>query len=589
MDRPMLRILKGLWKHISYLRRRQFGLVIFIAILASFAEVVSLGAVLPFVGVLTQPDEILAYPLVSEIARCLNINSGSELVLPLTLSFALAALIAGFLRLLLLWVTLNLGNKTGADLSIEVYRRTLYQPYETHIQRSSSEIISGITQKVGVATSVLISIVTVVTSLLLFVSILVALIAVDPLIAFFSAISFGAAYGFIAWLSRKKLFKNSSIMAYQQSRVVKALQEGLGAIRDVLLDGTQNVYVDFYGKAVVRLRRAGAENGFISQAPRFAMETLGLVLISFFVLMLSDRPGGIAGGIPILAAIALGAQRLLPLMQMIYGNWALIAGSKVGLIDVLNLLEQSMPSYAAEEKLKSLELKKDVCLENIYYSYGDDSTLVLKNLTYTVKKGSRVGIIGDTGSGKSTTLDLLMGLLEPNEGQLKVDGVPLVSDKQRSSWQRSVAHVPQSIFLSDASIAENIAFGIEPDKIDFQKVRSSAKRAQIDEFIESRPEGYHAFVGERGVRLSGGQRQRIGIARALYHNPQVLILDEATSALDEYTEQAVMDAVNKLSKNITIILIAHRLNTVKDCDIIFKFHKGKVISQGKFNDVVKSK
>ena len=586
MNESMTETLKSLWNHISGQRRRQAGLLLILAILASFTEIISLGAVLPFIGVLTQPDKVLAYPLVAEIAQFFGIENGNELVLPLTLAFALAAVVAGFMRLLLLWGTLNLGSMTGADLSIEVYKRTLYQPYMVHIQRSSSEVISGITQKVGATTSVLTSLVTVITSLFLFVSILVTLIVVDPLIAFLSAVSFGTAYGSIAWFTRKKLVANSLITAGEQSRVVKALQEGLGAIRDVLLDGTQNVYVDVYGKAVVKLRRAGAENAFINQAPRFAMETLGLVLISVFVLFLSDRSGGISGALPILAMIAFGAQRLLPLMQSLYGNWALVAGSKAALIDVLDLLEQKMPSYANVKSLPALSLNKEICFEGVSFSYGDDSNLVLNGLNFNAKKGSCVGIIGTTGSGKTTALDLLMGLLKPTKGCIKVDGRSISSSQERASWQRSVAHVPQSIFLSDATIAENIAFGVPKDKIDYNRVRDAAKRAQIADFIESGSDGYDAFVGERGVRLSGGQCQRIGIARALYKNASVLVFDEATSALDDQTERAVMKTIADLSGDLTLFIIAHRLTTLRNCTQIVELKSGVVSRMGSYQDLV---
>ena len=579
-------VLKSLWDHISYKRRRQAALLLILAIFTSFAEIISLGAVLPFIGVLTQPDKVLAYPFVADIAHFFGIQNGNELVLPLTLAFALAAVLAGFMRLFLLWGTLNLGNVTGADLSIKVYKRTLYQPYMIHIQRSSSEVISGITQKVSMTTAALIALVTVITSLLLFASILFTLISVDPVVALLSFASFGAAYGIIAWITRKKLLANSFITANEQTNVVKALQEGLGAIRDVLLDGTQNVYVDIYGKAVIRLRRAGAENAFINQAPRFAMETLGLVLISLFVLFLSDRSGGISGALPILAMIAFGAQRLLPLMQMLYGNWALLMGSKAVLIDVLDLLEQEMPSYADVEPSSALSLKKSICFEDVSFSYDGDSNLVLNDVNFNVNKGSCIGIIGATGSGKSTALDLLMGLLHPTKGSIKIDGASINSYEERVSWQHSVAHVPQSIFLSDATVAENIAFGVSADKIDLNRVRDSAKRAQIADFIEGRPEGYDSLVGERGVRLSGGQRQRIGIARALYKNASVLVFDEATSALDDQTEQAVMRTIDELSGDLTLFIIAHRLTTLRNCTQIIELKSGIVSRMGSYQDLI---
>ena len=252
--------------------------------------------------------------------------------------------------------------------------------------------------------------------------------------ALISAAVFGFAYGLIAMSARKKLLGNSQIMAYEQNRVVRALQEGLGAIRDVLLDGTQNVYVDIYGKAVIRLRRANAENSFISQAPRYALETLALLLISGFVIIISGRPDGLSNALPILALLALGAQRLLPIMQQLYGNWSVVKGSEAALIDVLDLLEQDRPDYTRTGSVQSLCLNESICLENLSFSYAKDQQLVLNGIEFNIPKGSRVGVIGGTGGGKSTMMDLLMGLLEPTEGVLKIDGKAITSDKERASW-----------------------------------------------------------------------------------------------------------------------------------------------------------
>jgi ATP-binding cassette subfamily B protein len=404
------------------------------------------------------------------------------------------------------------------------------------------------------------------------------LLIIDPVVAIFAAASFGSAYGVIAWLTRRRLVHNSQCIAIEQTQVVKALQEGLGAIRDVLLDGTQNVYCDVYRKAILQLQRAGGENNFINQAPRYAMEALGMALIAAFVLALSHRPGGVAAALPILGMLALGAQRLLPLMQQLYGNWSVVAGSKAALADVMALLDQPLPAQASQPEPEPLKLRDAIRFENIGFRYGSNGPMVLEGINLTIHKGARVGFIGSTGSGKSTALDLLMGLLEPTQGKILVDGQPVNLDRQRA-WQRTVAHVPQSIFLADSTIAENIAFGILPDEIDLERVRKAAIQARISEFIESRPEGYSAIVGERGVRLSGGQRQRIGIARALYKQANVLIFDEATSALDNETEEAVMQAIEGLSEDLTILIIAHRLTTLKNCDVIFKLEDGDIATQ----------
>lgn len=581
-------LLVQLFRHISRRRRYQFILILGLTLASSIAEVVSLGAVLPFIGILTQPEKVFNSPVFSSVVQVLGISSAASLVLPITVAFALAAIIAAGLRLLLLWVGIRLANSTGADLSIEVYRRTLYQSYSEHVARSSSEIISGITQKVGTATSVLMSIVTVTTSAALFAAILLTLLAIDPMIAIVAVISFGVGYGIIAWKTRYRLARNGQCIAQEQTRVVRALQEGLGAIRDVLLDGTQAVYCDVYRKAIQQLQRAGGENTYISQAPRYAMEALGMVLIAALAYALSHQAGGVRDALPVLGALALGAQRLLPLLQHLYGNWAVIAGSKATLIDVLDLLEQPLPEDAHQPAPTPLNFQNTIRFENMHFHYGTDGPWVLDGINLTINKGSRIGFVGNTGSGKSTTLDLLMALLEPTHGRIMVDGQP-ISIENRRAWQRNIAHVPQSIFLADTTIAENIAFGIPPEQIDLDRVRRAAGQAQIAEFIDSCPLGYKAFVGERGIRLSGGQRQRIGIARALYNQATVLIFDEATNALDSTTEEAVMNAIGNLNRDLTVLIVAHRITTLQHCDVIVQLENGQIVMQGSYAQFMKER
>lgn len=580
-------LLIQLFQYVNQRRRYQFFSMLGLTLLSSVAEIVSLSAVLPFIGVLTQPERVFSFPLVAKFAQILGIQTAESLVLPLTGAFAVAALIAGGLRLLLLWFSIRLANAIGKDLSMEVYRRTLFQPYYVHVARNSSEIISGITQKVGNATSVLISLIAVVTSTALFVAILFTLLAINPMVAAVSLVSFGMAYGVIAWKTRHRLVQNSECIAKEQTQVVKALQEGLGAIRDVLLDGTQNVYCNIYHKAILQLQRANGENSYINQAPRYAMESLGMVLVAVLAFVLSHQPGGIGAALPILAALALGAQRLLPLLQQLYGNWSVVAGSHAALCDVLGLLHQPLPEDAEMPAPEPLMFQESIHFQNVSFRYDENGPWVLHDVNLIIKKGARVGFVGSTGSGKSTTLDLLMCLLEPTSGNILVDAQS-VQGSLRRSWQRTIAHVPQNIYLTDASFAENIAFGVPPAQIDFDKVRHAARQAQIADFVESRPEGYHTMVGERGVRLSGGQRQRIGIARALYKQATVLVFDEATSALDSETEIAVMSAIENLNRDLTILIIAHRLSTLRHCDTIVELSCGKMVAQGPYERFVKS-
>lgn len=567
-------LLCRLYEHINQRRRWQLVLLLALTALSSIAEVVSLGAVVPFIGILTQPERVFSNAHVFPLAQQLGITSPGELVLPLTAAFAAAAIIAGVLRLLLLWISIRLANAMGADLSVEVYRRTLYQPYHVHVARSSSEIISGITQKVGTATAVLTSVVTVITSAAILAAILVTLLFIDPLVASFAMASFGVCYGLIARMTRRRLASNSVCIAEQQTAVVKSLQEGLGSIRDVLLDGTQTVYCDVYKKSVLELQKATGENQYITLAPRFVMEALGMVMIAVFAYALSYRAGGIGAALPVLGALALGAQRLLPLLQQLYGNWSFMAGSHAALSDVLQLLEQPLPDDAHAPAAEPLDFQREIAFENVGFRYPGTGPWVLNGINLKIRKGARVGFIGRTGSGKSTALDLLMSLLEPVEGRILVDGQPVCGQRRRA-WQRTIAHVPQSIYLADATVAENIAFGMPPAEIDMERVRRAAEQAHVAEFIEARPGGYAAIVGERGVRLSGGQRQRIGIARALYKQATVLVFDEATSALDTETERDVMEAVDDLGRDLTILIIAHRLSTLHSCDEIIELGSGR--------------
>jgi ATP-binding cassette subfamily B protein len=311
-----------------------------------------------------------------------------------------------------------------------------------------------------------------------------------------------------------------------------------------------------------------------------------MVLIAALAYVLSREDGGIDLALPVLGVFALGAQRLLPALQQIYSSWTSIAVSRSSLSDTLSLLDQPIPDELTELAPKPLAILNSVSFDSVCFRYSTDGPWILKDLCLSIPKGSRIGFVGSTGSGKSTTLDIFMGLLKPTEGQIMIDGRPLLHSNTRA-WQRSIAHVPQSIYLSDATMAENIAFGVPPSSIDLDRVALAARHAQISDFIENCQKGYWAHVGERGMRLSGGQRQRIGIARALYKEASVLVFDEATSALDSATERTVMEAIEGLSSKLTILIIAHRLSTVEGCDSIVELGNGKVIAQGSYSELIK--
>jgi ATP-binding cassette subfamily B protein len=574
-----------LWGFIDINRRRQFLLLLILMVATSCAEIMSIGAVLPFLGALTAPDRVFEMAFTQPFIRSLKIVEPNQLLLPLTIAFGFATILAGAMRVLLLWASTRLAFATGADLSISIYRHTLYQPYATHCARNSSEVIDGISGKSnGVIYNVIVPTLTLISSGIIILMIFVAMLALEPVVALAAFGGFGAIYIAIVRLTRKQLLADSKIVARESTSVIKALQEGLGGIRDVLIDGTQETYCRIYRNADAPLRHAQGNNSFIGGCPRFIMEALGMLLIATLAYFLSQQADGIASAIPILGALALGAQRLLPVLQQAYGSWVQINGAQVSLLDTLKLLEQPMPDYA-NKQMSPVPFKKSITLKQLGFRYDDQAPYALKDINLTIKKGSRVGFIGTTGSGKSTLLDVVMSLLKPTEGMLEIDD-ELITLNNHRAWQTRIAHVPQSIFLADSTIEENIAFGVPKDKIDHLRVRQAAKQAQISDSIESWPEKYKTYVGERGVRLSGGQRQRIGIARALYKKADVIIFDEATSALDSETEQAVINAIDGLSKHLTLIIIAHRITTLKSCERIIELSRGGIKRIVSYQDIV---
>lgn len=583
---PITQNLKDLYQHLSSLRRRQFFFLLVLMVLTSFVEVFSIGAVLPLISVLTAPQKVFEHSYAQPLIDFLGITSVDQLILPITTAFGLAALIAGAMRLLLLWVVTRLAYSTGADLTINVYRGTLYQPYSSHVDRNSSVVINTIVTKVNtVIQSVIIPVLTLISSAIILAVTLTFLIAIEPKMMLIAFSGFGLIYVLIMTLTSKILISNGQRIAREHTQVIKLLQEGLGGIRDILLDGTQELYCKLYRKSDLPLRRAQGTNVFIGSSPRFAIEALAMFFLGFVAYFLAQQPGGLIQSLPAIGVLVLGSQRLLPLLQQSYTAWSTIQSARASLADTLDFLNQPVPVYVNQISSDDLPFKKQIVINHVSFRYDSKEPWLLKNIDLTISKGSCVGLIGTTGSGKSTLIDIISSLILPEKGQLMIDDEPITQNNFRA-WQSHIAHVPQTIFLADSSIEENIAFGIPVNQIDFERVKLSAEKAQIADIIETWPMKYKTRVGERGVRLSGGQRQRIGIARALYKQADVLIFDEATSALDNATELKIIKSINNLSDEITIIMIAHRLTTLKNCKRIVELDGGSIKEIGNYQDLV---
>ncbi|MDM7852514.1 ABC transporter ATP-binding protein [Pseudochrobactrum kiredjianiae] len=570
----LLIAMRLLFSQLSPARRRAFLPLLLLMLAGAVAEVVSIGAILPLLAFIASPASItIDNANTAGLLDFLGAGDSNIAVYVVIGLFTLATLVAAVLRLSLLWASNSFIYGMSYELGVKLYADTLLQSYSYHTQHNSSEIIASI-NKVQMATNnVLLPIMQSIIAAVIGLFIIVGLVIIDPMVAFVAGLGFGAIYLLASVTARKRLRANSVVIARAQSKRVQTMQEGVGGIRDILLDGSQPIFVEIYEQAEAGFRDARVKNAFLGGAPRFIVEAVGMVLIATIAVVVVQRPGGLATALPILGALALGAQRLLPLIQQVYGGWASAMGNSNVLKDIVQLLSRSSP--AQSRAIAALPFEHTITLDNLTYTYPGARAAALNGISLRIPKGARVGIAGKTGSGKSTLMDIVLGLLQPEDGMICIDAIAL-TEKNRGAWQSNIAHVPQSIFLADASISENIAFGVRYEDIDIERVQCAAEQAELADVIAALPQGYETKVGERGIQLSGGQRQRIGIARALYKQASVLVFDEATSALDTATESAVMNAINRLDRNLTILIIAHRLSTLEGCDMVVQLEGGSV-------------
>ncbi len=558
-----------LYRSLSQVRRRQLLMTLCLMLAGAMAELVAIGAIVPFFTFLLAPGAAPPNRL-TDWASLLGVDT----LLPASLLLIGAAIAAAAIRLQLLWMSQRFVMGVSHDIATAMFSRMLHQPYVEYVKRNSSEVLASVEKVRDIAAGVIQPAMQAIIAALMAFLIAALLFAISPFAATAAATSIGLIYLTISHLSGKRLRANSKILAQAVTERTKMIQEGMGAIRDILIDGSQPVFEESFRSADYRFRRAISVNAFISQSPRYVIEAAGIVTIVLITLAMSVRGQGIVSAIPVLGALALGAQRMLPLVQQIYSGWSSTRGNLQAVTDIAALMQAPAvrPAQRRDEKLpfrESLEFRR------VSFSYGRDS-FGLSDVSLKIEHGSRVGVIGTTGSGKITLLDLLMGLLEPTDGEILIDG-RLLDGETRPLWQAQLAHVPQSIYLIDDSIAANIAFGTPREQIDMSRLKACARAAHLTDLIEGWPDAYETKVGERGIRLSGGQRQRIGIARALYKDAALLILDEATSALDAATEASIMRSIMEIGREITIIIVAHRHSTLEGCDRTFRLENGRLI------------
>ena len=584
-ERSLLALLAEVYGYLSPRRRRHLYLLFALMLAGAIAELATIGSLLPFLSLLAGVEQPERLPTLSRLLALLGATTPREQVWMAAGMFAAIALLAAAVRVALNWSTQVFTSRLGVELSVDIQRRILAQPYAYHLTHSSSEAVAAMDKVQSLVLHVVLQLIYAFAAGVISFVIIAALIYVQPFAAITAAAAFSLIYAVVSAATGAPLARNSRLIGRTYEQRVAIVQESIGAIRDVIIDGAQKVYLHAYARVAERYSNATATTSFIAAAPRFVVEAAGMAVIAMVAVLIANRLGGLAYALPLLGAVALGAQRLLPLLQQVYHGWASVSGHRSSVAEVLELLRLPAPAEGADP-IEPLPLRDRISIEHVSFSYPGTRGSVIEDVTFEIAGGSIVGLIGKTGSGKSTLADLVMGLIEPTQGRITVDGVPLTGD-ERARWLRSIAHVPQSIFLADASIEQNIAFGVPRKHIDRERLRSAAVSAQLHDFAASLPDGYDTIVGERGIRLSGGQRQRLGIARAIYKHAPVLVLDEATSALDEATEAAVIESIAALGdEGRTIIIIAHRLSTVAGCGVLVRLDEGRVVATGSYGQVV---
>ena len=573
---PLLGNLINLLLFIENRRKIQFFFLLILTVFSAIAEMLSIASVVPFVSLITDgsftKEKFYLYKFV-------EFNNKEEAIIYSGLIFSSLFLINSLSRIFLIYVNIRLSQVTAAELSVKIYKAKLFDTYTNHISKNSSSLVSAITQKVYEMAVSISAAITLVSGTFIFICIISILIWVNPKIMIISILFFGILYFSLIIFGRKIIRTSSKIINEQQNNIVEILQNALGALRDIILDKSQYFYIQTFQKAVLEKAKKQTTIEFIQNSPRYIFEAMGIILFVGLLIYSSESSKSseeFSSILPTLAALAIGSQRILPLLNALYTNFITLKGNLYQVAEVIDSLNQNLIKEEKQKLIikKKIDLRNLISFKNVSFSY-DKKNYILKDVSFQIKKGSRVGIIGKTGEGKSTFLDLLMGLLTPEKGTIYIDDVELSQDTN-SSWQSKISHVPQKIFLSNLSFLENIAFGIDINKIDKNRVELVSKKSQIHEFIMKLENQYLEKVGERGIRLSGGQIQRIALARALYKNTEIIIFDEATNSLDIATEKLIMKELYDLDKNLTVIMVAHRLNTLKDCDIIFEVKDKKV-------------
>ena len=584
----MKKLKKILYLLSAHERKRAILLLGMILIMA-LLDMIGVASIMPFIAVMTNPELVETNFILKtayETSSIIGVKNAQQFLFVLGISVFLLLIISLSFKALTSYAQVRFTTMREYSIAKRLVEGYLHQPYSWFLNRHSADLGKTILSEVGLIVSKGIGpMMDLISQSTVTIALLVLLILVDPKLTLIVALTLGSAYGLMYLFSQNLVKQIGKKRLKANEGRFTIIDEVFGAFKEVKVGGLEETYLQRFSDPAKTLADQSAKLSIISQLPRFALEAIAFGGIVLVVLYLISQSGSIINVMPVIALYALAGYRLMPALQKIYISLTELRVVSPSLNAIYNDLT-NLQTTSKKTNKDVLHFDRSINLKNIYYHYPNASRTALKNINLTIPARSTIGLVGATGSGKTTTVDIILSLLEPQKGSIEVDNI-VINKFNSKAWQNFIGYVPQEIFLSDDTVAANIAFGVDPKRIDIEAVEHAAKIANLHDFVTSElPFKYQTTVGERGVRLSGGQRQRIGIARAMYHKPKLLMMDEATSALENINEQIVMEAVHNLRRNITIILIAHRLSTVKKCDKIFLFDKGKLEGQGTFKELI---
>tara|TARA_Y100001970_G_C14250609_1_gene871548 strand:+ start:3584 stop:5380 length:1797 start_codon:yes stop_codon:yes gene_type:complete len=587
----MFKLIRHLFSLLTKKQRKQYYALQLLVVLMAVMEIAGVASIIPFMALVGNMSQLKQDTLIAQVYQASGISSETQFLFLLGFAVLIMLLIATLISSYTIWTISMFSNKIGAEIADRLYTHYLKQGWLFHASGSSALLTKKIAiESIRVTSGILLPLMHVNAKTILAFLMILSIFIYDPTVAIIIFTIFAVAYTILFTVVRMRLQRNGKTISAVNEQRFRLMNEGFGGIKDVLLLGRDSDFIKRFNQTGVSLARSLGTNDALGAMPRYIMELIAfgsMIAVVLYLIAYYEANLGII--LPILSVYALAGVKLLPAFQSIYTSIARIKANSAAFESIQGDLDNSQQTKSSILKIDKTTLlpKKHISLENVTFKYPNKEDTALNQLNMSIPVNSVIGIVGPSGSGKSTLVDILLGLIQPQSGQLKIDD-DVINNKNRRPWQNTIGFVAQSIFLSEGSIAENVAFGIPQDQINFDQVYRALKLAHLDELIDSYQDGIHTKVGERGVQLSGGQRQRIGIARALYYKAEVLVFDEATSSLDGITEKMIMEAIHNFSGQKTIIMIAHRLKTVQKCDQIFFIDKGKVVDKGTYEELIEN-